>query len=87
MTGVLLRVTAARENVAPVAVIKPPSQSVRQPNDVVLDGSESRDDAKVVRFHWEQVSGPLSSAHLAEEELSRPMLVIKGLPPGDYVFK
>ena len=79
--------TAARENVPPVAVIKPPSQSVRQPNDVVLDGSESKDDAKIVKFQWEQVSGPLSAKHLDEDELSRPMMVIKGLPPGDYVFK
>ena len=30
--------TAAWENVPLVAMIKPPSQSVRQPNDVVLDG-------------------------------------------------
>ena len=53
----------------------------------MIDGSESTDDEKVVKYHWEQVSGPVSSKHLEEDELSKPMLVIKGLSPGDYKYK
>ncbi|KAK2183104.1 hypothetical protein NP493_323g02021 [Ridgeia piscesae] len=77
----------ARNNTAPVAVVSPTAQKVNQPNDVVIDGSGSTDDSGVVKYHWVQVSGPLNNQQIKDEEMSKPMLVLKGLSPGDYRFK
>lgn len=48
----------------------------------------STDDDKIIRYHWEQVSGPLDSlANIDASDLDKPMLVLKGLGPGSYRFK
>ena len=47
----------------------------------------STDDTGVVKYHWVQVSGPLNNQQIQDEEMSKPMLVLKGLSPGDYRFK
>lgn len=79
---------AARKNLPPVSVINPKIQRVNQPNNVVLDGSMSTDDDHIVKYQWEQVSGPLNSHKQDEDvDLEQTMLVLKGLGPGNYTFK
>ena len=48
---------------------------------------ESTDDDKIVKYHWDQVSGPVSAKKIDESDLEKAMLVLKGLNPGDYRFK
>jgi len=76
-----------RKNTPPIAAINPPSQEVNQPNDVVLDGSESLDDDGITNYHWELVSGPLNGLHIEEGDLEKPILVLKEMTPGNYKFK
>lgn len=79
---------AARENKSPVAYAKPSYQEVNQPNDLIIDGSGSTDDDKIVRYHWEEVSSPLDSqTSIDTSDLEKPTLVLKGLGPGSYRFK
>ncbi len=47
----------------------------------------STDDDKIVKYQWEIVSGPLIDNSAQEANMDRPMLVLKGLSPGDYKFK
>ena len=49
--------------------------------------SESKDDDKIVKYHWELVSGPLIDNSAQEANMDGPMLVLKGLSPGNYKFK
>ena len=70
-----------------MAVVKPVQQEVQLPNDVVIDGSESTDDDKIVLYHWEEVTGPLDSTALKDSQLEKSMLVLQNLTPGSYTFK
>ncbi|XP_064651810.1 dyslexia-associated protein KIAA0319-like protein isoform X2 [Lineus longissimus] len=74
-----------RINQSPVAVIKPPFQEIQLPNSAVLDGSESTDDDKIVKYNWEEVLGPLEEQKL--ENSDKPMLMLPKLAPGKYRFK
>ncbi|XP_050397494.1 dyslexia-associated protein KIAA0319 isoform X1 [Patella vulgata] len=74
----------ARKNQEPVAIIKPTNQEIKLPNSGLLDGSDSKDDDKIVSYHWEEVNGPLQ-AHQTNGDAS--MLNLKGLAPGNYTFK
>lgn len=48
----------------------------------------STDDDHIVKYQWEQVSGPLNSHKQDEDvDLEQTMLVLKGLGPGNYTFK
>ncbi len=38
-------------------------------------------------YHWELVSGPVIDKMAHEANMDHPMLVLKGLSPGDYKFK
>jgi hypothetical protein len=80
-------VAATRENKSPVAVVKPIDQEVQLPNDVVIDGSSSTDDDKIVLFHWEKVTGPMDSSVLKDNQMEKSMLVLQNLTPGTYTFK
>ncbi|KAK3087314.1 hypothetical protein FSP39_004539 [Pinctada imbricata] len=73
-----------RENKAPVAIIKPADQVVKLPNSAILDGSDSYDDDKITKYHWEETSGPLRDQTLEEDG---QMLNLKNLVPGTYLFK
>ncbi|XP_052086036.1 dyslexia-associated protein KIAA0319-like protein isoform X2 [Mytilus californianus] len=75
---------AARQNTPPVAVIKPMNQEVKLPNSAILDGSDSKDDDKIVKYHWEEKSGPLQGQHLQDDTA---MLTLKDLAPGVYMFE
>lgn len=79
--------TAARLNENPVAVVKPLQQEVQLPNDVVIEGSGSTDDDKIVTYHWEPATGPLDANALKESQLEKSMLVLHNLTPGSYTFK
>lgn len=74
----------ARQNSPPVAVINPKEQVVKLPNSAILDGSDSSDDDKIVKYLWEEMSGPLQDHNLQDD---RNMLTLKDLVPGYYVFK
>ncbi|CAC5410664.1 Dyslexia-associated protein KIAA0319-like protein [Mytilus coruscus] len=75
---------SARQNTPPVAVIKPMNQEVKLPNSAILDGSDSKDDDKIVKYHWEEKSGPLQGQHLQDDTA---MLTLKDLAPGVYMFE
>ncbi|XP_071142380.1 dyslexia-associated protein KIAA0319-like protein isoform X13 [Mytilus edulis] len=75
---------AARQNTPPVAVIKPMNQEVKLPNSAILDGSDSKDDDKIVKYHWEEKSGPLQGQQLQDDTA---MLTLKDLAPGVYMFE
>lgn len=76
---------AARQNTPPAAVIKPVNQVVKLPNSAILDGSDSKDDDKIVKYHWEEKSGPLQDQQL--QDADKPMLTLKDLAPGVYIFE
>lgn len=73
-----------RVNKPPVAVVSPKFQEISLPtSSTVIDGSQSTDDDKVVKWHWEEVKGPLR-----EEKVSADtkVLTLTSLVPGNYTF-
>ncbi|XP_063041338.1 dyslexia-associated protein KIAA0319-like protein [Engraulis encrasicolus] len=73
-----------RVNKPPVAVVSPKFQEISLPtSSTVIDGSQSTDDEKIVKFHWEEVKGPLR-----EEKVSADtdILTLTNLVPGNYTF-
>ncbi|XP_041361806.1 dyslexia-associated protein KIAA0319-like protein [Gigantopelta aegis] len=74
----------ARKNKKPVAITKPKSQVIHLPNSAIIDGSDSTDDDKIVKYHWEEESGPLQSKQIMGEE---QMITLSNLAPGNYTFK
>lgn len=76
---------AKRVNQAPIAVISPASQIVKLPNTgAVLDGSASKDDDKVIMYHWELQQGPIGYQPTL---LDTPTLQLDNLIAGNYTFK
>lgn len=78
---------ASYVNSPPVPVILPASESViKLPQDsIVLDAGETTDDRGPtgLRFHWEEVAGPLSS----NLESDSPLLRLSGLTEGVHEYK
>lgn len=76
---------AKRINQAPIAIISPASQVVKLPNTgAVLDASPSKDDDRVIRYHWELQQGPIGyQASL----IDTPTLQLDNLVAGNYTFK
>lgn len=73
-----------RVNKPPVAVVSPKFQEISLPtSSTVIDGSQSKDDDKVVAWLWEEVKGPLR-----EEKVSAntSVLTLTNLVPGNYTF-
>ncbi|CAE1251480.1 Dyslexia-associated protein KIAA0319-like protein,Dyslexia-associated protein KIAA0319 [Acanthosepion pharaonis] len=73
-----------RTNKPPVAIIKPTSLKVKLPKSAILDGSESTDDVKIVKYKWEEISGPINDRPI---EGNKSMLKLNQLEPGEYQFK
>ncbi|XP_043477111.1 dyslexia-associated protein KIAA0319-like protein [Leptopilina heterotoma] len=74
-----------RINQAPIAIISPASQVVKLPNTgAVLDGSSSKDDDKVIAYHWELQQGPIG---YQPNLVDTPTLQLDNLIPGNYTFK
>lgn len=73
-----------RVNQPPVAVVSPPYQVINLPTtSTVIDGSQSKDDDKIVSYRWEELKGPLR-----EEKVSADTAILKltNLVPGNYTF-
>ncbi|XP_062385032.1 dyslexia-associated protein KIAA0319-like protein isoform X2 [Sardina pilchardus] len=73
-----------RVNKPPVAVVSPKFQEISLPtSSTVIDGSQSTDDERIVKWHWEEVKGPLR-----EEKVSADtdILTLTNLVPGNYTF-
>ncbi|XP_076654438.1 dyslexia-associated protein KIAA0319 [Halictus rubicundus] len=74
-----------RINQAPTAIISPASQVVKLPNTgAVLDGSSSKDDDRVISYHWELQQGPIG---YQPNLVDTPTLQLDNLIPGNYTFK
>uniref|UniRef100_A0A4W3ISM2 KIAA0319 like n=1 Tax=Callorhinchus milii TaxID=7868 RepID=A0A4W3ISM2_CALMI len=75
---------APRVNKWPVAIVSPKFQEISLPTtSTFIDGSQSTDDDKIIRYEWEEVKGPLR-----EEKVSAntPILKLTNLVPGNYTF-
>lgn len=73
-----------RVNKPPVAVVSPKFQEITLPiSSTVVDGSQSTDDDKIVKYLWEEVKVPLR-----DEKVSADTAVLKltSLIPGNYTF-
>ncbi|ESN91934.1 hypothetical protein HELRODRAFT_194484 [Helobdella robusta] len=82
--------TAVRLNKAPVVTVMPSEQKLSQLNDLVIDGSGSSDDDRIVSYKWDLISGPITSFPVDEGEatFTSPTLKLKGgLAPGFYMLK
>ncbi|XP_032664375.1 dyslexia-associated protein KIAA0319-like protein [Odontomachus brunneus] len=74
-----------RINQAPIAIISPASQIVKLPNTgAVLDGSNSKDDDRVISYHWELQQGPIG---YQPNLVDTPTLQLNNLIAGNYTFK
>ncbi|XP_015123990.1 dyslexia-associated protein KIAA0319 isoform X2 [Diachasma alloeum] len=74
-----------RVNQPPIAIVSPASQIVKLPNTgAVLDASASKDDDKIISYHWELQQGPIGyQANLVDT----PTLQLDNLIAGNYTFK
>lgn len=73
-----------RVNKPPVAVVSPKFQDISLPiSSAVIDGSQSTDDDKIVKWLWEEVKGPLRDEKVSADT---PVLTLKSLVPGNYTF-
>ncbi|XP_068125203.1 dyslexia-associated protein KIAA0319-like protein homolog [Hyperolius riggenbachi] len=74
-----------RVNQPPVAIVSPRYQEISLPTtSTVIDGSQSTDDEKIVRYLWEELKGPLR-----EEKITGDTEILKltNLVPGNYTFR
>ncbi|KAJ0055331.1 hypothetical protein NL108_015983, partial [Boleophthalmus pectinirostris] len=73
-----------RVNKPPVAVVSPKFQEISLPiSSTVIDGSQSTDDDKIVKFLWEEVKGPLRDEKVSADT---SVLTLTKLVPGNYTF-
>ncbi|NXU43136.1 K0319 protein, partial [Drymodes brunneopygia] len=76
---------AVRINQPPVAIASPKVQEVSLPTtSTFIDGSQSTDDVKIVRYHWEEIKGPLREQKASADT---PVLHLSNLVPGNYTFR
>ncbi|XP_007492846.1 dyslexia-associated protein KIAA0319-like protein homolog isoform X2 [Monodelphis domestica] len=72
-------------NQPPVAVVSPQFQEISLPTtSTVIDGSQSTDDDKIVRYQWEELKGPLREEKVSEDTA---ILKLTNLVPGNYTFR
>lgn len=84
-TNYYIFILAKRINQAPIAIITPASQIVKLPNTgAVLDGSNSKDDDRVISYHWELQQGPIG---YQPSLVDTPTLQLDNLIAGNYTFK
>ncbi|XP_066125797.1 dyslexia-associated protein KIAA0319-like protein homolog isoform X1 [Saccopteryx bilineata] len=73
-----------RKNRPPVAIVSPQFQEVSLPTtSTIIDGSQSTDDDKIIRYHWEELKGPLREEKISEDTA---ILKLSKLVPGNYTF-
>ncbi|XP_076827673.1 dyslexia-associated protein KIAA0319 isoform X2 [Brachyhypopomus gauderio] len=73
-------------NMPPRSVVQPTHQDVplSAASAAIINGSQSSDDKGVVRYVWEQVSGPLWEG---VAPMDTPVLRLQSISPGEYTFK
>ncbi|XP_046859670.1 dyslexia-associated protein KIAA0319-like protein isoform X3 [Xenia sp. Carnegie-2017] len=79
-----------RVNKPPRADISPKEQTITLPtNEVVLDGSKSSDDDRIVEYKWQELKGPLTEKNgkIIKSGVDSPVLQLKSLLPGVYTYK
>ncbi|XP_051999527.1 dyslexia-associated protein KIAA0319 isoform X1 [Xyrauchen texanus] len=76
---------AVNVNMPPKAVTLPKSQDVllRADSIIIINGSQSSDDAGIVSYLWEKVDGPLWKS---EGPVDTPVLQLQNLLSGEYTF-
>lgn len=73
-----------RVNKPPVAVVSPEFQEISLPtSSTVIDGRQSTDDERIVKWHWEEVKGPLREEKVSADTVT---LTLTNLVPGNYTF-
>uniref|UniRef100_A0AC34R6B5 PKD/Chitinase domain-containing protein n=1 Tax=Panagrolaimus sp. JU765 TaxID=591449 RepID=A0AC34R6B5_9BILA len=74
-----------KDNIKPIAMIKPPGPvKISENSQLVLDGEGSKDDdGKITTFEWHLKKGP--SVQLPND-LNTPILTLNHLQPGNYTF-
>lgn len=76
-----------RVNKPPTAIIQPNNSTVQLPKkEIVLDGSQSTDDDKIVSYKWSLLKSPIGY-DLQSNDLQTSTLQLKNLIPGSYVFQ
>lgn len=76
-----------RVNKPPTAIIQPNNSTVQLPKkEIVLDGSQSIDDDRIVSYKWSQCKSPLGY-DLQSNDLQTSTLQLKNLIPGLYVIE
>ncbi|XP_066431097.1 dyslexia-associated protein KIAA0319-like protein homolog [Eleutherodactylus coqui] len=74
-----------RVNQPPVAIVSPRYQEISLPTtSTVIDGSQSKDDEKIIKYHWEELKGPLREEKITADT---PILKLTNLVPGNYTFR
>lgn len=77
-------VVQPEKNAPPVAFAGSDKDLVFPDDSTVLDASASRDDQKIVSYHWEQSSGPRQAEMSGVND---KVVTVKKLLEGHYVFK
>ncbi|XP_059364191.1 dyslexia-associated protein KIAA0319-like [Carassius carassius] len=77
---------AVNINKPPKAITLPKSQDVllQEGSIVIINGSQSMDDAGIVSYLWKKVDGPFWKP---EGPVDTPVLQLQNLSPGEYTFK
>ncbi|XP_062986522.1 dyslexia-associated protein KIAA0319 homolog [Elgaria multicarinata webbii] len=76
---------AIRINQPPLAIVFPKAQEISFPTtSTSIDGNQSRDDTKIVSYHWEEIEGPLREKKASADT---PVLYLSNLVPGNYTFR
>ncbi|XP_044282475.1 dyslexia-associated protein KIAA0319 homolog [Varanus komodoensis] len=76
---------AIHVNQPPVAIVSPKAQEISFPTtSTSIDGNQSRDDTKIVSYHWEEIEGPLREMKASADT---PVLHLSNLVPGNYTFR
>lgn len=75
-----------RINKAPIVIITPVQQTVKLPtSNAILDGSTSRDDDRIVSWHWDLIQGPIGYQPTLPETSTLQLNDLTS--PGNYTFR
>ncbi|HSB91662.1 MAG TPA: PKD domain-containing protein [Flavitalea sp.] len=80
----IVRLTVVNVNKAPAAIVSDASVTVKYPDVLMLNGSQSKDpDGRIEHYRWTQVEG--RNAHISYTKM--PKTRVSGLVPGIYKFQ
>lgn len=80
---------------SPTRINHPPRAEITQKetviqlptNTVILDGSKSTDDVKIVSYKWEELKGPMKEKSFVTSSKDSQILQLKNLVAGVYKFR